>query len=122
MEPWIEELIGVPYAEYGNTPEEGFHCAGLCRYVLNRRFGEDLPVDPLKWRTLIRTLRWPGEPLRDYDIALMRGPNDSHIGLVLNNGRDLLHSWGPAGGVVLMRFERVAPLVQEVGRLRINDH
>jgi cell wall-associated NlpC family hydrolase len=117
MERWIEDLIGVPYAEYGNTPEEGFHCAGLCRYVLQRKYGVDLPTDPLKWRTLIRTIDWPQEPLDDYDIVLMRGPTDSHIGLALG-GKDVLHSWQPAGGVVLMRLERLAPIIEEVGRLK----
>jgi cell wall-associated NlpC family hydrolase len=115
MEKWIEDLIGVPYVEYGNTPEEGFHCSGLVRYVLNRAYKINLPTDPLAWRKQFQDVPWPG-PLQDYDVVLMKGEFDSHIGVVV--GGDVLHSWKPAGGVNLIRLEWLAPVIEEVGRFK----
>ncbi len=113
MEKWIEDLVGIPYVDYGNTPEEGFHCSGLVRYVLNRVYKIDLPTDPLLWRKMFEDVPWPG-PLREYDVVLMRGDDfDSHIGVVIGDS-DVLHSWKPAGGVTLMRLERLP--IDEVGR------
>lgn len=117
IEPWIENLIGVRYVEYGNSPEEGFHCAGLCRYAIQKRFGVALPTDPLEWRTRLRYLPWPCR-LTDWDIVLMGIDGEEHIGLAMNGGMDILHSWRAAGGVVLVRLERMAPVIQSAARLK----
>jgi len=116
MEKWIEDLVGIPYVDYGNTPEEGFHCCGLVRYVLNRAFKTELPSDPLLWRKLFRDLPWPC-PLQNYDVVLMKGPNEAHIGAVIGTD-EVLHAWKPAGGVILMRLERLAPLIEAAGRFK----
>ncbi len=114
MEQWIEHLIGVPYVEYGNSPEEGFHCAGLVRYVLNRALKINLPTDPLAWRKSFADVPWPG-PLQDYDVVLMSDEMETHIGVVIGTG-DVLHCWKPSGGVTLVRLERLP--VEEVGRFK----
>ena len=114
MEKWLEDLVGVPYVEYGNTPEEGFHCAGLVRYVLNRVYKINLATDPLLWRRMFMDVAWPG-PLQEYDVPLFKDGIDSHIGVVIGT-TDVLHSWEPAGGVILTRLERLAPSIEEVGR------
>jgi len=117
MEPWLEELIGVPYVDFGNSPSEGFHCTGLVRFILKTRFDADLPDDPIKWRESFIDLGWPTQ-LRDYDMPALRNEdNEPHVGLVF--GDSMLHAWRPAGGVVLQRIESIESRIDTVFRLKI---
>jgi hypothetical protein len=61
--------------------------------------------------------------LREYDVVLIKAEGDSHVGIVIGAGaEDVLHSWRPAGGVNLMRLERLYPVIEAAGRLKINDN
>lgn len=42
VEPYLRDLIGIPFVQNGRDPKTGLDCWGLCR-VAARRFGYDIP-------------------------------------------------------------------------------
>lgn len=117
MDSLIENLIGVPYVDYGNSPAEGFHCTGLIRYLAKEKMGKVLPEDPMKWKSMFFDLGWP-VPLRDSDVLIMRNEDDEpHVGWIVGT-EDCLHAWRPAGGVVLQRVKILEKVITSVARFR----
>ena len=80
-------LIGIPYRWGGNTPNSGFDCSGLVRYVVGRAADIDLP------RTTADMSR-RGEPIEPDEIAPgdliffnTTGRAHSHVGIYVGKLR-----------------------------------
>lgn len=80
-------LIGIPYRWGGNTPNSGFDCSGLVRYVVGRAADIDLP------RTTADMSR-RGEPVEPDEIAPgdliffnTTGRAHSHVGIYVGKLR-----------------------------------
>ena len=41
---WVNKYIGIPFEEGGETPEEGFNCWTLARWIQQEEFGVVLPT------------------------------------------------------------------------------
>jgi cell wall-associated NlpC family hydrolase len=87
--------IGVRYKFGGNTPESGFDCSGLVRWVFNRSWGVLLPRRSMD----IATLGVPVEKgnLKPGDLVFFNTMRRafSHVGIYLGDGK-FLHA--PARG------------------------
>jgi len=80
-------LVGVPYRWGGNTPDAGFDCSGLVRYVVDRAASVNLP------RTTAE-MSGRGEPVEPDEIAAgdliffnTTGRAHSHVGIYVGKMR-----------------------------------
>ena len=112
-------LVGTPYRYGGNTPDSGFDCSGLVRYVFKQSNDIDLP------RTSVEMSR-VGEQVDKKDLQ----PGDlvffntlrrtfSHVGIYVGEGR-FIHS-PRAGGVVRIEDMRQAYWAQRFDGARRAD-
>ncbi|VVE89542.1 C40 family peptidase [Pandoraea bronchicola] len=93
-------LVGIPYRYGGNTPDSGFDCSGLVRYVVARAAGVSLP------RTTA-DMSGVGTPLDRDDLASgdliffnTTGRAHSHVGIYVGQGK-FVHAPNTGGTVRL---------------------
>lgn len=99
-------LVGTPYRWGGNTPESGFDCSGLIRYVFDRSASVYLP------RTTEQMWAQGGSSvsrrnLRSGDVvffATSGGKRVSHAGIYVGDGR-FVHAPSSGGTVRLDDLE-----------------
>lgn len=93
-------LVGTPYRYGGNTPDSGFDCSGLVRYVVQRAASVTLP------RTAAEMGR-RGTPLERREVASgdlvffnTTGQPNSHVGIYVGQNR-FVHAPATGGTVRL---------------------
>jgi cell wall-associated NlpC family hydrolase len=90
--------LGVPYAFGGASPQAGFDCSGLVRYVFQRTRGVDLPRTTFELARVGRNVAAPGLQPGDLVFFNTLRREFSHVGIYLGEER-FIHA--PAtGGVV----------------------
>jgi cell wall-associated NlpC family hydrolase len=92
-------LVGTPYRRGGNTPDSGFDCSGLIRYVYKTGAGIAAP------RTVSMLAGWgqpvPAEALQTGDLVVFTlGGSASHAGIYVGEGR-FVHAPSTGGEVRL---------------------
>jgi len=108
----ISDLIGKPYKTGGRGPG-GYDCWGICMAAAKRASitlpDIDVPDgDELKGKTIAEQKRSNFRKLsaaRAYSIALFRIIDDNsqikwHVGFVLENCRNFIHTTGKMGAVI----------------------
>lgn len=100
----FQSLVGIPFVDGGRTPEEGFDCWGLVRYLYHLR-GVELPlylIDPRDRKAVSAEMadaaakHWQRveQPLIG-DVVLLElaegVPN--HVGMYIG-GEDFIHAYG----------------------------
>ncbi|WP_322033042.1 C40 family peptidase [Paraburkholderia sp. J76] len=80
-------LVGTPYRWGGNTPDSGFDCSGLVKYVLARSASVDLPRTTAEMSTRGETVE-PDE-IASGDLVFFNttGRPHSHVGIYVGNLR-----------------------------------
>ncbi|MBI2751255.1 MAG: C40 family peptidase [Burkholderiales bacterium] len=96
-------LVGTPYRHGGNTPDGGFDCSGLIRYVYKTGAGVTAP------RTVSLLADWgqpiPADALQTGDLVVFTlGGVTSHAGIYVGEGR-FVHAPSTGGEV---RMDRLA--------------
>lgn len=95
-------LVGTPYKYGGNTPESGFDCSGLIKFVYDEATGLQLPRTTQGMsRTNAPTV--PRNKLRSGDVVFFAtggGRRVSHAGIYVGNGR-FVHAPSTGGKVRL---------------------
>lgn len=93
-------LVGTPYRYGGNTPDSGFDCSGLVRYVVSRAANVELP------RTT-EAMGTRGVPLERQQVASgdlvffnTTGRPNSHVGIYVGQNR-FVHAPSSGGTVRL---------------------
>ncbi len=77
------EQIGIRYRRGGASPETGFDCSGLMRYLFERNFQISLPpTAPQQYQTGLRVEKWELEP---GDLVFFRTRRGWHVGLYVGN-------------------------------------
>ncbi|MEJ5370124.1 MAG: C40 family peptidase [Bryobacteraceae bacterium] len=77
------EQIGVRYRLGGASPQTGFDCSGLMRYLFERNFGISLPpTAPQQYQTGLRVEKWELEP---GDLVFFRTRRGWHVGLYVGH-------------------------------------
>ena len=115
------ELVGIPYKDGGLTPEEGFDCYGLVRWVLNHGLSMVLPEKPPSpgtWGHYVRIIRPPLPSLIKYDVLMFSDiiPGlANHIGIYYS-ATNFLHAGSKYGGVVCEAIERHRGKLIGIGR------
>jgi NlpC/P60 family len=97
-------LLGIPYKYAGSSPDTGFDCSGLVRYVFRESLGLNLPG---RSEDISKQGDRPAfDALLPGDLVFFNTLNRpySHVGIYLGN-REFLHS--PASGGVV-RIESMA--------------
>jgi len=98
--------IGKPYRVGGVSPERGFDCSGLVKYVLDA-FKVRVPRTSLEQSRAGSAI--PRDPglLRPGDLLLFGRPKDgvSHVGIYVGNGR-YVHASSVAGRVIESPLDR----------------
>jgi cell wall-associated NlpC family hydrolase len=92
--------IGTPYVRGGETPDHGFDCSGLVRYVLSG-FQVPLPRTAAEQAQTGLAVGQDTNRLRPGDLITFgkKGAGVSHIGIYLGNGR-FVHASSTAGRVI----------------------
>lgn len=98
-------LVGTPYQWGGNSPQTGFDCSGLVRYVYKQSTGIKLPRSSRAMST-IDAPRVERDKLAGGDLLFFHG-NDrgvSHVAIYVGNGR-FVHAPNSGGEVRLDRLD-----------------
>lgn len=77
---WVSDYIGLPFEDKGRTPEEGFDCWGLCRWVWDKHYGISVP-----------SYKNTYESIQDRDTvsdSIMNGIEDEWVGVNLPRSGD----------------------------------
>ena len=96
-------LIGIRYTFGGRTPDTGFDCSGLVRYVFNRVTGRSLPHNSFEMARMGSRIE-QGE-LQPGDLVFFntRGQRFSHVGIYVGDGR-FIHSPSRGGRVHIVNM------------------
>ena len=102
--------VGTPYTYGGASPQRGFDCSGLVRYV----FGQVFLTTPRRAAEQAHS----GAPISRHDLRpgdlLMFGAGDSitHVGIYVGD-RKFVHASSVAGRVILSSMDRPpSPLIR----------
>lgn len=90
--------LGVPYAFGGASPQAGFDCSGLVRYVFQRTRGVDLPRTTFELARVGQSVTPPALQPGDLVFFNTLRREYSHVGIYLGEQR-FIHA-PAAGGVV----------------------
>ncbi|MEM5311470.1 C40 family peptidase [Paraburkholderia sp. JHI869] len=80
-------LVGIPYRWGGNTPDSGFDCSGLVKYVLARSASVDLPRTTAEMSTRGDTIEPDEIAAGDLVFFNTTGRPHSHVGIYVGNLR-----------------------------------
>lgn len=123
-------LVGTPYRWGGNTPDSGFDCSGLIKYVYNDAAGISLPRTTREM-IVMRAQSIGQDKLQTGDLlffATNGGSQVSHAGIYVGEGR-FVHAPATGGTVKLdslnkaywqrayLNAKRVLPTEQHLARL-----
>ncbi|MFK7608367.1 MULTISPECIES: C40 family peptidase [unclassified Pseudomonas] len=123
-------LVGTPYRWGGNTPDSGFDCSGLIKYVYNDMAGISLPRTTREM-IVMRAQNVGKDKLQTGDLlffATNGGSQVSHAGIYVGEGR-FVHAPATGGTVKLdslskaywqkayLNAKRVLPTEQHLARL-----
>lgn len=97
-------LVGTPYRWGGNTPESGFDCSGLVRYVYRDVLDLRLPRTSRELAQ-VQGPRIPEPRLASGDLVFFGSRGDvSHVGIYVGEGR-FVHAPSSGGTVRLDRLD-----------------
>ena len=112
-------LVDTPYRYSGNTPDTGFDCSGLVRYVVKQVLSVNLPRTvkqiALKGRPLDRDGWAPGDLIF---FATAVGEPYSHVGIYVGQGR-FVHAPATGGKVRLEQLNKPYWLTRLTGARRL---
>ncbi|KVE26414.1 hydrolase Nlp/P60 [Burkholderia singularis] len=80
-------LVGVPYRWGGNTPESGFDCSGLVRYVVDRAANVSLPRTTADMSAVGDSIEPDGIAPGDLIFFNTSGRPHSHVGIYVGKLR-----------------------------------
>ncbi|KXV07612.1 hydrolase Nlp/P60 [Caballeronia megalochromosomata] len=80
-------LVGVPYRWGGNTPEAGFDCSGLVRYVIDRAASVNLPRTTADMSSRGESVEPDGIAPGDLIFFNTTGRAHSHVGIYVGKLR-----------------------------------
>lgn len=80
-------LVGVPYRWGGNTPDSGFDCSGLVRYVVDRAASVNLPRTTADMSSVGESIEPDGIAPGDLIFFNTSGRPHSHVGIYVGKLR-----------------------------------
>ncbi|AOJ01729.1 MULTISPECIES: NlpC/P60 family protein [Burkholderia] len=80
-------LVGVPYRWGGNTPDSGFDCSGLVRYVVDRAASVNLPRTTADMSSIGESIDPDGIAPGDLIFFNTSGRPHSHVGIYVGKLR-----------------------------------
>ncbi|AOJ09801.1 C40 family peptidase [Burkholderia mayonis] len=80
-------LVGVPYRWGGNTPDSGFDCSGLVRYVVDRAASVNLPRTTADMSSIGESIDPDGVAPGDLIFFNTSGRPHSHVGIYVGKLR-----------------------------------
>ncbi|WP_241013945.1 C40 family peptidase [Pandoraea nosoerga] len=93
-------LVGIPYRYGGNTPDSGFDCSGLVRYVVARAAGVNLPRTTADMSSVGTSLDRDDLASGDLIFFNTTGRAHSHVGIYVGQGK-FVHAPNSGGTVRL---------------------
>ncbi|MCI3208516.1 MULTISPECIES: C40 family peptidase [Pandoraea] len=93
-------LVGIPYRYGGNTPDSGFDCSGLVRYVVARAAGVNLPRTTADMSGVGTVLERDDLASGDLIFFNTTGRAHSHVGIYVGQGK-FVHAPNSGGTVRL---------------------
>lgn len=97
-------LVGTPYRWGGNTPEGGFDCSGLVRWVVRQSLGLDLPRSTMEIAQVGAVVRLEERLPGDLIFFNTRRHRFSHMGIYVGKN-EFVHAPSRGGKVRLDRID-----------------
>ena len=117
---FMQSLIGIPYKDGGASPEEGFDCYGLVRFVVREGLGISLPESTIGWRKYGEIIEGRPKDVRRYDLlffCLLVPDVVTHVGIA-NDHKDFTHAGSMFRAVVCEPISKYIAYVKAVGRVK----
>ena len=118
---FMQALIGVRYKEGGMSPEEGFDCYNLVRFVIREGLGIVLPENTIGWRHYGEVIEGRPDRINRYDLLFfcpLIPDVVTHVG-VANDHKDFTHADHRFMAVVCEPISKYADMIKAVGRVTI---
>jgi len=118
------ELVGIPYADKGLTPEEGLSCWGVVRFALMKYCNMELPeraIHPHRWHEYVTIYRPPLPKLQRYDIPMFAEILPglvNHMGVMCDE-TNFIHAGHLYHGVVCEPIIRHYDKIVAIGRPKL---
>lgn len=119
MSDFMHDLVGVRFKEGGLSPEGGFYCYGLVRYVIGVGTGVWIPTAPIGWKKYATVSPFKGTTLR-YDVLMFSERSAGlidHVG-VCDGAGNFIHANKKSEAVVCEPASRYYGRIVSVGRLK----
>jgi len=97
-------LIGIRYTFGGRTPDTGFDCSGLVRYVFNHVTGRSLPHNSFEMARMGTNVDRGALQPGDLVFYNTRGARYSHVGIYIGDGR-FIHAPSSGGRVHIVDMQ-----------------
>ena len=117
---FMEALIGIPYKDGGASPEEGFDCYGLVRWIVRAGLGVVLPQNTIGWRHYGEIIEGRPKEIRRYDLLFFCPTIPdvvTHVGIA-NDAANFTHADHRFGAVVCEPISKYIDDIKAVGRVR----
>lgn len=117
---FIQQLVGIPYKYGGGSPDEGFDCYGLVRWVVRNGLGIILPENTIGWRRYGEIIEGCPGKIERYDLLFFCPiiPDVvTHVGIA-NDHKDFTHAGSTFGGVVCEPISKYAALIKAIGKIK----
>jgi len=87
---YAQSTLGKPYKWGGSSPQQGFDCSGLMRYIHKNALGIQIPRTAAQQRDKSRTINYA--QLQPGDMLFFRtGKSSNHVGVYVGD-RKFIHA------------------------------
>ena len=117
---FMQQLVGRLYKDGGSSPDEGFDCYGLVRWVVREGLGIILPETTIGWRRYGEIIEGRPKEIRRYDLLFFCPTIPdvvTHVGIA-SDGSNFIHADRRFMAVVCEPVSKYLDHIKATGRIK----